>query len=243
MKFFQHQGIPTHLKVKKLMRDHVVDYDLDDFDQFCLFSDYYISGKIFPSSSFLSKLLAQSYHNKRIVDIVDQLCSDEFSAGDHQSVMIEIPLPSFFSNQSVLNLMTVCYDYNLILMALSRVKANRSDERYIYTNPSLKCMLKDTDVLFLLGHRHDVKSMLADKKCKDRFFEKSWTNNMLNSAGNLGSSSNGSSSQPNVLAEEVKPIQNEELERMGTVSSMQVERFHYSDFESDSSSDNEVQEV
>ncbi|EFC49577.1 hypothetical protein NAEGRDRAFT_62424 [Naegleria gruberi] len=179
MKFFQHQGIPTHLKVKKMREDGLLDYDIDEFDQFCLFSDYYISGRVFPSSSFLSKLLSQSFHNRKIVDLIEQLCSDEFTSGDHQSVVIEVPLPSVFVGKSVLQLVTSCYQHNLILLALSRVKTNNPSDRYVYTNPSLSKTLVQTDLVFLCGHRNNIKSLVATRGSMDRFFTRSWTSNNL----------------------------------------------------------------
>lgn len=62
------------------------------------------AGRVFPSSSFLSKVLAQSFHNKRIVDLVDQMCADEFVAGENQSVIFEVPIPSVFANMTVADL-------------------------------------------------------------------------------------------------------------------------------------------
>lgn len=50
LKFFQHEGIPTYQKVRFLRERGLLDYDIDEFDQFCLFSDFYISGMFFGRS-------------------------------------------------------------------------------------------------------------------------------------------------------------------------------------------------
>ncbi|KAG2386065.1 hypothetical protein C9374_003214 [Naegleria lovaniensis] len=174
LKFFQHAGIPTYQKVRFLRDRGLLDYDIDEFDQFCLFSDFYISGKIFPSSSFLSKVLAQSFHNKKIVDLVDQMCADEFVAGDNQSVIFEVPLPSVFSNLTVADLANACFEHDLVLLAISRLKFGEQ-QRYIYTNPSLTVCLQTTDILFLCGHRKNFRNLLRKQKCEDSQYQSEWT--------------------------------------------------------------------
>lgn len=104
LKFIPHEGVGTFEKIRSLQEKGVVEHNLDDIDLFCLFSDLHISSRIFPSSSFLSRLLAQSFHNKRIVDLIEQLCADEFLAGDNQSVIFEVPIPSTFVSLSVYDL-------------------------------------------------------------------------------------------------------------------------------------------
>ncbi|KAG2385611.1 hypothetical protein C9374_003426 [Naegleria lovaniensis] len=188
LKFIPHEGVGTFEKTRSLQEKGIIEHNLDDIDLFCLFSDLHISSKIFPSSSFLSRLLAQSFHNKRVVDLIDQMCADEFLAGDSQSVVFEVPVPPMFVSGSVFELVTTCFDNDLILLALSREKPFSSEasishhqqqpqhqqqqhhnNRYIYTNPSFSTILRSSDILFLCGHKNDFTKLSQQYKDTHHF--------------------------------------------------------------------------
>jgi len=134
----------------------------------------FTSGKVFPSSSVLAKIVAQSYHNPKIVDLIDQMCSDECLAGDN-SVIFQVQIPEVLVGLLMGNIVAKLSRYGLLLLALNREKPivhskdvllNHNDydhnphSRYVFTNPPPSVPTLQSDYLLLCGKKTQYQHFL-----------------------------------------------------------------------------------
>ncbi|KAF0971747.1 hypothetical protein FDP41_009970 [Naegleria fowleri] len=135
---------------------------LDEYNEFCLLSELYSSGRIIPVS-FISKLLAQSFYTEKLNDLVEQMCIDGVCSSSRSSIFQE-SCPELSFGMSVGTLFVeLCRKAGLILLALYRPKYFLSDQDssktvdedfyYVYTHPRPNTVLQKGDIMFLCGRK------------------------------------------------------------------------------------------
>ena len=160
---------------ERMKEDGRIEHDLSSFENFFLLSDLFTSGKVFPSSSVLAKVVAQSYHNPKIVDLIDQMCAGEFLAGDN-SVIFQVHIPEVLVGLLVGNIVSKLSRYGLLLLALNREKPvvhskdvllsfhndydHNPHSRYVFTNPPPSVPTLQSDYLLLCGKKTQYQRFL-----------------------------------------------------------------------------------
>ncbi|KAL9641723.1 hypothetical protein ABK040_007400 [Willaertia magna] len=189
------------------------EQNLEEHEQRCLLSELFASGRIFPTS-LAPRLLAKSFHIKKLVDLIEYMCVDGFCSTT-ESAIFEDDCPSFFFNCKFIDVFTeLSKEAEIILLALYRPKRQASlakgkihfedniidnDFYYIYTNPKPLIPILKGDKLMLCGHRTKFIEFLERKK-KER------------------SSVKKSSSQP----QQHKPKESEEFKRHDSIIPKEV---------------------
>ncbi|KAG2375172.1 hypothetical protein C9374_010176 [Naegleria lovaniensis] len=142
---------------------------LDEYNEFCLLSELYSSGRIIPVG-FISKLLAQSFYTEKLNDLVEQMCIDGVCSSSRSSIFQE-PCPELSLGMTVGTLFVeLCRKASLILLALYRPKRFLSDQEstptidedfyYVYTHPRPNTVLQHGDIMFLCGRKSQYVEFL-----------------------------------------------------------------------------------
>ena len=123
----------------------------------------FCSGEVF-LSSIIDTLTCQTYYNKHISTIIQQLLSGYKhkmnqtlldiceNVGLRSSNLWQIEIPEQFINKTFLELYNEFCDRNLIVLGLYRLPGARDNNNaYVYTNPEKDTLLTHKDKIFVLG--------------------------------------------------------------------------------------------
>lgn len=136
---------------------------LDKFEQICMISEVFSSGKVFPNSIF-SRLLCQSFYNPKIVSVIETLCGFSGYLTPEQSSIFQIKCPTDLIDKPFKDAFLYFYRKESICLGLYRPRHicdSNNRLEYVYCCPEAKTIVTAVDKLYVIGNKKRLDQLMA----------------------------------------------------------------------------------